>query len=115
MKYVLTDKRPWGKFEKFTQNEKTTVKLLYIKKGRRLSYQFHNHRSEFWKVVVGKIRVVLNKRKIILSEGRSIKIPIKALHRIEGLEDAVVLEIAYGKFDENDIVRVEDDYHRVAN
>jgi hypothetical protein len=24
----------------------------------------------------------------------------------------VILEIAYGKFDENDIVRIEDDYQR---
>lgn len=28
--------------------------------------------------------------------------------------ECVILEIAYGKFDENDIMRIEDDYQRAA-
>jgi hypothetical protein len=28
--------------------------------------------------------------------------------------ECVVLEIAYGRFEENDIVRIEDDYNRAA-
>jgi hypothetical protein len=28
-------------------------------------------------------------------------------------DDCVILEISYGKFDENDIVRIEDDYQRI--
>ena len=35
-------------------------------------------------------------------------------HRIESIgDDLEVLEIAYGKFDEKDIVRLEDDYGRI--
>ena len=28
--------------------------------------------------------------------------------------ECVILEISYGRFDENDIVRIEDDYQRAA-
>lgn len=107
-----TVEKPWGKFEQFTHNEETTVKLLYVRKGHRLSYQYHLLRSEFWKVVSGKVQVVLNGRKKMLRTGDSVPVPLKAKHRIEGITDSVVLEIAYGKFDESDIVRCDDDYGR---
>ncbi len=112
MSKKIVDKRPWGKFEQFTANEKSTVKLLYVKKGKRLSYQYHKGRSEFWHVVSGKIVAVLNGRRIPLRAGGEITIPKMAKHRIIGVEDAVVLELASGKFDENDIVRIEDDFNR---
>lgn len=110
----LVDNRPWGRFEQFTLNERTTVKLLYVKKGHRLSYQYHKKRSEFWKVVKGKIRVTINGKVKTLSEGASIKVLQKSKHRIEGLTGSIVLEISYGKFDEHDIVRISDDYKRTA-
>lgn len=112
MRRKLTDKRPWGKFEQFTTNEKSTVKLLYVKKGKRLSYQYHKGRSEFWHVLSGRIIVTLNTKQIQLRRGGEISIPTKAKHRIKGLEDSVVLEISSGKFDENDVVRLEDDFKR---
>ena len=35
-------------------------------------------------------------------------------HRIEGLDkDVHVLEISFGRFDEKDIIRIEDDFGRV--
>ncbi len=109
---AITDRRPWGYFERFTLNERTTVKLLHVKAGKRLSYQYHKNRSEFWKVVKGEVRAVLKGKPIRLSEGDSVKVPARTPHRIEGIKDAIVLEIAYGKFDEEDIVRIEDDYNR---
>lgn len=109
----MTVQKPWGSFRQFTLNEKSTVKLLYINKGKRLSYQYHLHRDEFWKVIRGKIAVTLDGRNVVLEEDGTIEIPKTAKHRIEGLEDSVVLEIATGKFDEDDIVRIEDDYGRI--
>ena len=109
----LVEKRPWGKFERFTENERCTVKLIYLDAGRRLSLQYHNHRKEFWKVVKGPIRVQLDKETRTLETGESILIPEKAVHRLMGTEtDAIVLEISTGEFDESDIVRLEDDYRR---
>ena len=116
---IVTEKRPWGRFERFTLNEPCTVKLVYIKGDRRLSLQYHNNRSEFWKVVKGPIRVQLGEETRTLQTGESILIPAKAVHRLMGVarssggaDEAVVLEISTGDFDEADIVRLEDDYKR---
>ena len=113
MEKILYLKRPWGRQEQFTLNERTTVKLLYVKAGRRLSYQYHDKRSEFWRVVKGKVKVTLNGRNKILSDDGMVWLPQGAKHRAEGIEDSVILEIDYGHFDENDIVRLDDDYNRV--
>jgi mannose-6-phosphate isomerase-like protein (cupin superfamily) len=110
---VVTEKRPWGRFERFTLNEQCTVKLVYVDGDKRLSLQYHNNRSEFWKVVKGPVKVQLDKDNRTLQTGESITIPKKTTHRLIGAgTDAVILEISTGEFDESDIVRLEDDYKR---
>ena len=113
MNKVYSENRPWGRFEKFHENKPCTVKLIYINANSRLSLQYHNKRSEFWKVVKGNAIVELDGKVVILTEGETIAIPRRVKHRVGALDsDCVILEIAYGKFDENDIVRIEDDYQR---
>jgi mannose-6-phosphate isomerase len=115
MNKVYSENRPWGRFEKFHENKPCTVKLIYINANSRLSLQYHNKRSEFWKVVKGTAIVELDGKIVILTEGEIIAIPRRAKHRVGALDsDCVILEIAYGKFDENDIVRIEDDYQRAG-
>lgn len=110
---VYAEKRPWGSFEKFNENERCTVKLLYIKPDSRLSLQYHNKRKEFWKIVKGSAKVEVQNEKSSLKEGDDIIIPPGARHRIQASNSGcIVLEISYGSFDENDIVRIEDDYDR---
>ena len=110
---VYTEKQPWGSFEKFNENERCTVKLLYIKPGSRLSLQYHNNRREFWKIVRGSAKVEVQNEKSSMNEGDDIIIPSGARHRIQANDTGcVVLEISYGSFDESDIVRIEDDYDR---
>lgn len=110
---VITEKRPWGHFERFTLNEPCTVKMVYVDGDKRLSLQYHGKRSEFWKVVKGPVKVQLGEEVKVLQTGDSITIPEKAVHRLIGAGvDAVILEISMGEFDESDIVRLEDDYKR---
>lgn len=110
---VVIEKRPWGRFERFTLNEQCTVKLVYVDGDKRLSLQYHNNRSEFWKVVKGPVKVQLDNDNRTLQTGESIIIPKKTTHRLIGAgTDAVILEISTGEFDESDIVRLEDDYKR---
>jgi mannose-6-phosphate isomerase-like protein (cupin superfamily) len=110
---VIVEKRPWGRFERFTLNEPSTVKLVYVDGDKRLSLQYHNNRSEFWKVVKGPVKVQLGNDTKMLQEGESIAIPKSTMHRLIGAgTDATILEISTGEFDESDIVRVEDDYKR---
>ena len=113
---IYTENRPWGKFEKFHENENCTVKLIYVNANSRLSLQYHQHRSEFWKIVKGKAKIDIDKKELVVKENENITIPCGAKHRITALEeDCIILEISYGKFDENDIIRIEDDYNRQTN
>ncbi|MDQ4066679.1 MAG: phosphomannose isomerase type II C-terminal cupin domain [Thermoproteota archaeon] len=112
---IYSESRPWGRFEKFHENKFCTVKLIYVNANSRLSLQYHKKRSEFWKVIKGTAMVEIDKKRIVLGQGETITIPRQAKHRVLALEsECIILEISYGRFDENDIVRLEDDYHRVS-
>lgn len=115
---VVVESRPWGKFERFTLNEPSTVKLVYLNRDKRLSLQYHDNRTEFWKVVKGPVKVQIGRSKDsldtkVLQTDETITIPAKSIHRlISAGGDAIILEISTGNFDESDIVRLEDDYKR---
>jgi mannose-6-phosphate isomerase len=112
---IYSESRPWGRFEKFHENKSCTVKLIYVNANSRLSLQYHKKRSEFWKVIKGTAMVEIDEKRIVLREGETITIPRQAKHRVLALKsECIILEIAYGRFDENDIVRLEDDYQRVT-
>ena len=109
--------------EKLKVSGKLSPKILIIAPNKRLSWQYHHRRSEIWKVVSGEIKVVtshddLERKEEILKEGEEISLSQGERHRIIGLEDyAVVAEIWIhtdkdNPSDENDIVRVQDDYGR---
>jgi mannose-6-phosphate isomerase len=112
---IYSENRPWGRFEKFHENKSCTVKLIYVNANSRLSLQYHKKRSEFWKVIKGTAMVEIDEKRIVLGEGETITIPRQAKHRVLALEsECIILEISYGRFDENDIVRLEDDYQRAT-
>jgi mannose-6-phosphate isomerase len=113
---IYSEERPWGRFEKFHENELCTVKLIYVKANARLSLQFHKSRWEFWKIIKGTAQVELDKKHLTIKEGEVIVIPKNTKHRVKALaSECVILEISYGRFDENDIVRLEDDYQRTVS
>ena len=102
---------------------KLSPKILIIAPNKRLSWQYHNRRSEIWKVVSGEIKVVTSyddkeRNEEILKEGDEIRLSKEERHRIIGIDDyAVVAEIWIhtdkdNPSDENDIVRVQDDFDR---
>ena len=102
---------------------KLSPKILIIAPNKRLSWQYHHRRSEIWKVVNGEIKVVTSyddneRNEEILKKGDEIRLSKGERHRIIGLKDyAVVAEIWIhtdkgNPSDEDDIVRVQDDYNR---
>ncbi|MFH1454709.1 MAG: phosphomannose isomerase type II C-terminal cupin domain [bacterium] len=111
---TIYDKRPWGLEEILTINEPATVKILTINPGQRSSLQYHNHRKEFWKIIEGEAVFEVNGKKIDAKIGDESNIENKITHRLVGKDEpAKILEISFGEFDEDDIVRLEDDYGRV--
>tara|TARA_B100000963_G_C22229743_1_gene495290 strand:+ start:116 stop:604 length:489 start_codon:yes stop_codon:yes gene_type:complete len=102
---------------------KLSPKILIIAPNKRLSWQYHHRRSEIWRVIKGEIKVVtshddIERKDEILREGDEISLFKGERHRIIGLEEySVVAEIWIhtdkdNPSDENDIVRVQDDYDR---
>ncbi|MEN9369974.1 MAG: hypothetical protein RI952_839 [Bacteroidota bacterium] len=102
---------------------KLSPKILLVKPSARLSWQYHHRRAETWKVLEGPVGIVksfdnaeldMNKFQkgeiIILQKGER--------HRLIGLDNwGVVAEFwqhtdATHPSNEEDIVRVQDDYAR---
>ena len=109
-----TGVRPWGSFERFTHNEISTVKILTIKPKKKNSLQYHNKRKEFWRVLEGNPILTIGKKVEKAKPGNEFSISKKTEHRIEsGDKQVKILEISFGEFDEEDIVRLEDDFGRV--
>lgn len=136
--------RPWGGFfvieeyqaQKFAdiyfdklnvENLKVTgklsPKLLIVKPGARLSWQYHLRRAETWRVVKGPVGIVRSLddsqgRINVVHSGETIVLKQGERHRLIGLEEwGVVAEFwqhtdISNPSDEEDIIRLQDDYLR---
>jgi mannose-6-phosphate isomerase-like protein (cupin superfamily) len=102
---------------------KLSPKLLMVKPNTRLSWQYHHRRAEIWRVIKGKAGVVRSDNDeegelTILKTFDQITLKQGERHRLVGLGDwAVIAEIwqhtdANNPSNEDDIVRVQDDFGR---
>ena len=102
---------------------KLSPKILIVSPHSKLSWQYHHRRAEIWRVYKGKVGVSrsmndIQNPKTILNEKDQITLKQGERHRLIGLEDyAVISEIWQHTdpdhpSDENDIVRISDDYGR---
>lgn len=112
---IKNEERPWGSFRQFTENQTSTVKLVSVDPEKQLSLQYHNNREEFWRVLDGNPTIIIGEVETIATQGDEFFVPKKTHHRIKANEQPVrILEIAFGDFDEKDIVRLEDSYGRAS-
>ena len=102
---------------------KLSPKILIVNPESRLSWQYHNRRAEIWRIYKGKVGVIISENDIqkeieTYSEGDQIILKQGERHRLIGLNDyGVVAEIWQHTeenypSDEEDIVRVQDDFGR---
>lgn len=102
---------------------KLSPKILLVKPGARLSWQYHFRRSETWKINRGPVGIIRNFNDeqgelTIISSGEIVTLSKEERHRLVGLTSwGVVAEFwqhtdALNPSDEFDIVRVQDDYLR---
>ncbi len=145
LNYISKDlDRPWGGFyvinetlskdffniffktsnlKKVDFKSKLSPKILIINANKRLSWQYHNRRSEIWSVIKGDIMISKSENNnegdlIKLKTNDQIEIGNKIRHRIIGTDDyALVAEIwihndKNNPSDENDIIRLQDDFNR---
>ena len=136
--------RPWGGFLVINENQaqeftnqffdgidvetlkigdKLSPKILIVKPGSKLSWQYHHRRAEIWKLFKGKVGISRshnnNQSPIIkLDEGDQVKLKNGERHRLIGLDGFAVLAEIWqhtdpdNPSDENDIIRLSDDYGR---
>ncbi|HEY3401759.1 MAG TPA: phosphoheptose isomerase [Ohtaekwangia sp.] len=142
---VATDfSRPWGGFlvidetqaEKFGAHYfpgievnslritgKLSPKILMVEPGKKLSWQYHNRRSEIWKLVTGEAGVVRSNTDELgpvheLKINEIVRLAQGERHRLVGLKAwGMISEIwqhtnAAHPSDEDDIIRVQDDFGR---
>ena len=107
--------RPWGTYTTLMRSDTYLIKKLQVHPHKRLSLQYHNHRSEHWVVVKGEAEVTNGEVICVVKTGESTFIPIGCLHRLANESDEVleVIEVQNGEIlTEEDIVRVDDDFKR---
>lgn len=136
--------RPWGGFfvidedqaqefanvyfegfdvDKLRVSGKLSPKILLVKPGSRLSWQYHHRRAETWKVIDGPVGIVISsddteREMTKYQNGDILVLQQGERHRLIGLDNwGVVAEFWQhtdysNPSDEDDIVRVQDDYSR---
>lgn len=109
--------RPWGWYDSIDGGERFQVKRIVVNPGASLSLQMHHHRAEHWVVVKGTAEVTNGERSFLLGENESTYIPLGHVHRLSnpGKVPLEIIEVQSGSYlGEDDIVRFEDTYGRVA-
>ena len=108
--------RPWGSFRQYANNEAVTVSLMTVQPNQRLSLQSHTGRAELWIVLDEGAIVQVDEAILRPNAGDEIWIPAHARHRLSSAGPTVrVLEVAFGNWQQDDIVRYEDDFNRPAS
>jgi mannose-6-phosphate isomerase-like protein (cupin superfamily) len=108
--------KPWGYEIVFTpKNLERVGKILFIKKGCRLSLQYHDQKEETLCLFQGKAKIWLEDKKgqikpLYMKPQMGYTILKGQKHRLEALEDSFVFEVSSPE--KGTTYRLEDDYQR---
>ncbi len=106
--------KPWGYELIWAQTERYAGKILHIKKGESLSYQYHRVKDETVRLLSGLMEMDVenggHRTTISLRPGDCLHIMPGMKHRMIAVEDCEVLEVSTPELD--DVVRLEDRYGR---
>ena len=112
---VRRQEKPWGYEMLLARTERYAGKLLYIRRGQRLSLQHHVLKDETLFLIQGEASLDLDIGGgelvgLPMIRDRSYRIPAGQKHRVAALSDACVLEVSTPELE--DVVRWADDYGR---
>ncbi len=107
--------KPWGYELLFALTPKYAGKLLVIRKGHRLSLQYHKEKDETIYIYEGKMLLEIEGKDGQLTQsevqsGYGFRVPQMTRHRMKAIEDTVLFEVSTPELE--DVVRLEDDYGR---
>jgi mannose-6-phosphate isomerase-like protein (cupin superfamily) len=108
--------KPWGYELLFALTPQYAGKVIFVKKGYRLSLQYHKEKDESMYLLGGKalFTVQVPNRKsmeTVAEPGYCLHLPTMTIHLVEALEDATIIEVSTPQL--SDVVRMQDDYGRV--
>jgi mannose-6-phosphate isomerase-like protein (cupin superfamily) len=112
---MISEDRPWGRYTILYTGPHCQVKRIEVAPGKRLSLQSHQFRAEHWFIVTGTGTAQVGESTIEVEPGDTIDMSIGEKHRISAGENGTLtfIEVQTGSsFDEQDIVRYEDDFGR---
>lgn len=105
--------KPWGKEELYKSiAPDVTPKIMTVNAGHRNSLHYHNEKDEVVYGISGNGLIQIDDKIHKLGPSAFYKIPKHIVHRIQAFDNVKVMEFSIGNYNENDIVRLEDDYGR---
>lgn len=102
--------KPWGREVWFAVEDRYAGKILEVTAGHALSLQKHERKTETLYLQSGRLVFHFNGTDVEMAPGQCITVRPGDVHRMEALEDAVLLEVSTPELD--DVVRLEDRYGR---
>ncbi len=106
-----TVEKPWGREEIWAETDSYVAKKNFIKKGHKLSKQYHKIKEETLYVVEGNLRLQFHEHARLMVVGESCHINPGTIHRFcADINDVVLIEVSTPHL--HDVVRLEDDYGR---
>ena len=90
----------WGKEEWLELNEKYCYKRIYINKGYKTSYQYHNYKRETNYLIEGTAEIWLENddgvvEKKIMKAGEFFNVTPPKKHRVIALTDIILQEVFF--------------------
>ena len=111
--------KPWGEELWLARTDRYAGKIITIKKGHRLSLQYHERKHEAHYLDSGRIKYTLGSsdrpgdyHEMIAEPGTVVVLPPGTVHRMEALEDVRLFEVSTPELE--DVVRLDDDYGRAG-
>ena len=106
--------RPWGYYDRYTLNRRSSVKIHTFKKGGEWSLQTHKFRDEMWIPLDNGFRIEIGGKVTEAKPEQIFFVPRETRHKVFASNGGRLLEICFGEFDEADEVRYEDKYGRAG-
>jgi len=114
--YCKKIEKPWGyEIHWVPENLPYMGKVLHIKKGHRLSLQYHDKKQETWFLINGRAKVVWDNEKgelieTKLEKGKGYTCQVNQRHRLVGITDCDIVEVSTPEI--GTTYRLQDDYNR---
>jgi mannose-6-phosphate isomerase len=116
MHSVKRVEKPWGYELIWAHTERYVGKLLHVKQGHKLSYQYHQKKDETIHLQSGELLFVVDEgsgpEEKKMKPGESYHIKPLTKHRMVAITDCDILEVSTPELD--DVVRLEDSYGRAG-